>query len=375
MACRVVSTFVCSGFYPGKNACISKEGDVYKLDSNSFDVHLEKVPSLSNIISVCVGSSHMICLDINGNVFTKGKNAYGQLGQGKNGVNIAATKDILKVDIPVCKEISCGSDFNVCLTDDGYVYAFGKHNGDIGIPPNAENVDYSHFPQQIDILKDIEFIECGTDHTFFKSINNDIYCWGKGFYGQLGIEEQIFVKIPIKNDKWPNNIVDIKCGSMHTLVLTSDGEVYSSGWRSTFVSLTSSYPKKLPLSNIKRIASGDEHGLCINEDNDIYVFGNNEYSQLGLGEDLFEQELKKTGKSNIDYPLKHPLLSNIADISSGGLLTFVKTYDNEIYGFGNEADDFFITFIEWSTPTQVLQGYEDNWKFSNFKYKAKSARK
>merc|ERR1711862_439250 len=36
----------------------------------------------------------------------------------------------------------------------------------------------------------------------------------------------------------------------------------------------------------------------------------------------------------ITMPVKHPSLSNIIDVSKGGVRTFVKTSNNEIYAFG-----------------------------------------
>ena len=80
----------------------------------------------------------------------------------------------------------------------------------------------------------------------------------------------------------------------------------------------------------------------------------------------------------IDKPILHPTLSNIIDISSGGLHTFVKTIDNKIYAFGD--NQFSKLRIESSeelqlTPIQVLEGKEDIWYSTIGKSKAKSARK
>jgi len=77
-------------------------------------------------------------------------------------------------------------------------------------------------------------------------------------------------------------------------------------------------------------------------------------------------------------------LRNVIDVSKGGDFTFVKTSDNEIYAFGNnrysqlgiETKDIFQT-----KPIKVLQGKEDIWNSKQIsesflkKWRAKSARK
>ena len=108
------------------------------------------------------------------------------------------------------------------------------------------------------------------------------------------------------------------------------------------------------------------HSLCIDINNNLYVFGNNFFGQLGLGD-----------ACNRNKPVKHPSLSNIIDISKGGLYTFVKTSNNEIYAFGrNYYSQLGIKTgnANQLTPIRVFEDNEDIW-FSNInKLKAKSAR-
>ena len=90
------------------------------------------------------------------------------------------------------------------------------------------------------------------------------------------------------------------------------------------------------------------------------------HGQLGLGD-----------TNNRDKPIKHPSLSNIIDISKGGYHSFVKTSNNEIYAFGlNQYSQLGIKTEDENqlTPIRVFEDNEDIW-FSNInKSKAKSAR-
>merc|ERR1712232_411145 len=97
-----------------------------------------------------------------------------------------------------------------------------------------------------------------------------------------------------------------------------------------------------------------------------YVFGNNKDGQLGLGD-----------TDDRNKPTKNPSLSNLIDFASKGNRTFVKTLNNEIYAFGENR--FSTLGVESNgqnqlTPIRVFEDNEDIW-FSNInKSKAKSAR-
>jgi len=260
----------------------------------------------------------------------------------------------------------------MCLNENGEVYSFGfNFGGQLGLGNNEENYNS---PQIICSLKDVEFIECGGYHAFCKTLNNEIFCWGRNDRGQLGLENTDDQNTPILCSSLSNeDVIDIKCGESFTLVLTSNGDVLSCG--SNYLSqlgretdghyYSSSFQKIEDLSEISRIECGCDHSLCIDINNDLYVFGANYLGQLGLGD---------TDKRN--KPMKHPSLSNIIDISNGGHHSFVKTSNNEIYAFGNNESSQLGIKTEHEdqfTPIRVFEDNEDIW-YSNIKSKAKSAR-
>jgi len=104
--------------------------------------------------------------------------------------------------------------------------------------------------------------------------------------------------------------------------------------------------------------------MCIDSNNDLYIFGNDVYGQLGLCD-----------IGNTSNPKKHTI-SNVLDVSKEGHSTFVKTLSNEIYAFGN--NDCYQLGIETVNkyqpqPIQVLDN-EELWYSNINRCRAKSAR-
>merc|ERR1712023_428979 len=95
--------------------------------------------------------------------------------------------------------------------------------------------------------------------------------------------------------------------------------------------------------------------------NELIVFGDSFFGQLG-------------DTDNRNKPIKHPSLSNIIDISKGGYHSFVKTSNNEIYAFGyNDHSQLGIKTEQDENQITPIRVFEDIW-FSNInKSNAKSA--
>jgi len=394
---RVEPTIICRGDH---TICISKDGSVYSFGYNRDGamghelnrrdykgILPKKIPSLTNIMAIACGRDFTMCLDMNGTLFTFGVNDEGQLGIGKDKATFPSTHEPQKVDICPIRQISCGRDFAMCLSEDNEVYSFGE--GELG------HGDLTHClsPKKIENLKDVEFVDTRGESTFAKTFNNEIFCWGSNGAGQLGLGNTESQSVPFNcTSTWPDNVVDIKCGFFHTLALTSDSLVYSCGSNEIgqigrdcdddemeqYLSDDGVYylpdeeysftMKKIDeLSSITRIECGIQFSICIDSKGSLFVFGSNENGSLGLDDDDTRRK-----------PVQSRYISGIIDISSPANHTIARTSTNMIEGWGeNESCQLGVeTELEsyHFSPIQVLLGSEDIWGSNMIKPKAKSAR-
>ena len=369
MAFRIVSTMICLGEC---TVCISGSREIYSFGFHSKGAHghdtnivgPQKISSLQNITFIDCGIDHTICMDYNGTVFILGSTLQGMKSKrkylfSKTQKQLKNSSTPQKVKIPqIAKQISCSNNSTVIFSEDGNLYSFGTDN----------------FPNIINTILNIDFIECGGYHLICKTIDNEIYVLGENANGQLGTGDFTSHSTPYKCNNWPDSIVDIKCGCFHTLVLTSNQEVFSCGrnysgeiGRDTDREHSASF-KKLDIFEITRIACGGCHSMLLDANNDIYMFGSNLHGELGIGY-----------TDGDDYrPMIHPSLSNIIDVSHGGSSTFVKTSNNEIYAFGNNTRSqlgFYKKSGIQFMPKHVFQGSENIWYTNlNKKSNQKSAR-
>ena len=320
-------------------------------------------PELINIKSIACGEKFIVCLDYSGNAFALGSNQYGQLGEDEGKLEFSDSP--IKLNVPPVKQISAGASITICISETGHCYTFGQLDSK------------QNYQETID-LQDIDFVQCGRKFVFFKLQNNKVYCWGENNVGQLGIGNIVSQLIPFHCNDWPYNVIDIKCGANHTLVLTSNGDVYSCGDNSRgqigYFCLNREayrYLQKIEdLSGVTIIGCGLTHSMVVDGFGDFYGFGDNSFGQLGLGDTVKRYK-----------PIKHPSLSNIIDISNGGLSTFVKTISNEIYAFGYNSFSQLGIEIKTNeklkkqlTPIRVFEDNENIWCSKISKSKVKSAR-
>ena len=147
---------------------------------------------------------------------------------------------------------------------------------------------------------------------------------GRNDSGQLGLNDR-----DERSD--PTILLGIKgksvvCGFYHTIIIDMDNNIWGMGnnedgqiGKGGFLEMYKYVPTILPNTKGKFVACGSYHTMIIDMESNIWVMGNNEYGQLGLG----DNDIRKT-------PTKIPNIKGNF-ISCGNNHTAIIDLDNNIW--------------------------------------------
>jgi len=175
-----------------------------------FPTEVEELVGL-NIVQASMGRSHTLFLTGEGVVYSCGKNSHGQLGHGTSD-----SKDVLvpkKVDFDGKQIVAmaCGADFSMIVDIDGNLFSFGSpeygqlgHGSDGKMLEKAGKItfDCERSPRIVNSFVEkskqgslpvgnvkIVDVKCGTNHTVALDAKGRVFTWGFAGYGRLGHAE------------------------------------------------------------------------------------------------------------------------------------------------------------------------------------------
>eukprot|EP01116_Phalansterium_solitarium_P019257 TRINITY_DN5320_c0_g3_i1.p1 TRINITY_DN5320_c0_g3~~TRINITY_DN5320_c0_g3_i1.p1 ORF type:complete len:463 (-),score=215.22 TRINITY_DN5320_c0_g3_i1:406-1794(-) len=276
---------------------------------------------------------------VSGDVFVFGRGEFGRLGLGDNTENQLIPQVLLTVGGLRPVDLAGGAEHSLLLTDSGDVYAFGRGNyGQLGFENIAST---NNTPQVVSALKGKRAIQIAThsEHSLVLMDNGEVYAFGYGASGQLGLGEKAVFKTRPQLVQGPlagKRVTAVTCGAEHSLVLTEAGEVYAFGsGGSGRLGFDGPDVESEPLprlitalvgKRIVAISAGDFHSLVLTSDGKVYTFGCNDSGQLGLGD-----------SSNRRQPTLVEALAaeKVTAIAAGFRHSLVLTATGRVYAFGS----------------------------------------
>ncbi|KAL7976081.1 hypothetical protein Chor_009759 [Crotalus horridus] len=127
------------------------------------------------------------------------------------------------------KHVACGDLFTACLTDRGIVLTFGS--GSSGCLGHGSFVDISQ-PKIVEALLGYEITQaaCGASHVLALSSEGEVFTWGRGDNGRLGLgtleshSSPQLVPLPSGYDAQ-----EVLCGMDASMILTSKNRILACG--------------------------------------------------------------------------------------------------------------------------------------------------
>ncbi|XP_015178313.1 PREDICTED: secretion-regulating guanine nucleotide exchange factor-like [Polistes dominula] len=251
-----------------------------------------------DIQKIVGGAGHSLILNKNGHVYSCGWNNKGQLGQPEkeDKLNFERIRGILENEIIV--DIACGWDSSAALTNQGKLYMWGSNNfGQLGIDPST--LRHSYEPIETMPCEKIKRVAMGLRHTAVITQDHRIFVCGAAGKGQLGLKDNSNESIDRRNQHnfYPftliselKNVADVSCGQHHTVVATDKAEIYVFGANNygqlgidNELFSTISSPTKLTTVHFNlaiETYTGWTHTIILT-DNKLFAWGRNTYGQLG----------------------------------------------------------------------------------------------
>ncbi|XP_015994544.2 serine/threonine-protein kinase Nek8 isoform X4 [Rousettus aegyptiacus] len=127
------------------------------------------------------------------------------------------------------KHVSCGDLFTACLTDRGIIMTFGSgSNGCLG---HGSFNDISQ-PTIVEALLGYEMVQvaCGASHVLALSTERELFAWGRGDGGRLGLGTRESHSCPQQVPMPPGHEAQrVLCGIDSSMILTVPGQALACG--------------------------------------------------------------------------------------------------------------------------------------------------
>lgn len=242
-----------------------------------------QVPDLTGVVAIAAGVTHALALKSDGTVWAWGRNLYGQIGDA----TIETRKSPVKVRmLSGIVAISAGSKHSLALKEDGTVWAWGYNSdGELGIGTDED----SNVPVQVEGLDSVVGISAGYFHNMAVKSDGTVWVWGDNTYSQLGNATNGENSTVPRKEDGVSGVVSISGGARHSIVLESNGTVWSWGYNN-YGQLGNGKNSEayepvqvVDIPKISAIATHGYHSLAAESNGTVWAWGNNESGQLGDG--------------------------------------------------------------------------------------------
>ena len=187
------------------------------------------------------------------------------------------------------------------------------------------NTDYDFTP-----AGEITQIAAGDSHSAAVTKDGDLYMWGTNGSGQLGIQSNAASNIPVKVNNSSSTLPEksvkyVALGTYHSAAITKDGSLYMWGYNNYGQlgngSTTNSYTPVKIMENVAAVSLGDYHSAAITKDGSLYMWGENSDGQLGNGT-----------TNNLTRPQR--IAVNVQSVELYGSYTTAISKDGGLYTWG-----------------------------------------
>jgi alpha-tubulin suppressor-like RCC1 family protein len=230
-------------------------------------------------------STSMAAIDINGKLWTWGNNSYGQLGIGLT----TSRSTPVQVGNENWSQVEAGASRVLAIRSDGTLWGWGWNSG--GELGQVTYRTARSSPVQIGTATNWTKMCPTTNATFLLNDAGEIWGMGQNIYGELVTGDKIPrsspVQIPSGYGTWTDIITPGFASGPYIFGINSDGNTYfwgrdlgSSGLGVNGVSRSA--PTQIPGKIFSRLYAVSANALGMEPNGNLWTWGNNNSSQLGI---------------------------------------------------------------------------------------------
>ena len=270
--------------------------------STTLPIQVRHLVGNARVIDIACGAMHTLCCTVRGNLYAWGRGDDYQLGSGLKRHEYIAIQ-VQAMQGKHAMTVSAGESHSGCLAENGSVYTWG--NGDMGKLGHGSVQSTQGESTQVQLprmvggalagLRVIQF-SLGLSHSAAVTNSGQVYTWGGGWYGRLGIGS-------LDNQYVPQRVLglehkpctSVSCGAYHTLAVTQDGELYAWGRGDARLGVPSAASSKdanqmVPVQvsslrelnvKVRQAVAAEEHSAVVATDGTVWAWGMDKYGRLG----------------------------------------------------------------------------------------------
>lgn len=277
--------------------------------------------------SVSGGTFHSAGVKNDGTLWTWGYNVDGQCGQGNNINNYPVPTQVGNQNNWL--KVFAQSKSTFAIKTDGTLWAWGLNNfGQLG---DGSTVN-KNTPVQIGTETTWNKVASGFGHTLGLKTDGTVWGWGTNLDGQLGVGSSISSSSSPIQIGTASNWSDISVGGQHSLLLKSNGTLWSCGYNNKGQlgignNSNVNTPTQVGVENLwTSISCGVDFSAGI-KNNFLFTWGNNSSGQLGIG-----------NNSNQNIPTQVTNVGEWNYISTGAFFTIARKTDGNLWSWGINTD-------------------------------------
>lgn len=246
--------------------------------------------------AISCGTEHSLAIISTGHIVGCGSSYNGQLGIGDAPAKV---REPIPIDLTMrAASVACGAFHSAIILENGVTLVFGlNRSGQLGINNTVDKLAPVEVPifLQNNIL--MKRVVCGKSHTLWIDTNHNLWAAGRGICTGLGsgdTNELLAQMIP--NFK----AINIAAGEAHSMAIedTKERQLFTWGFggygclghgdrsdKKVPRHVTMFADKKVARrSSLVNIAAGAKHSIVLTNYCEVYVFGENNFGQLGRGD-------------------------------------------------------------------------------------------